>query len=86
MKKVRSWINVLLSSLIAALGLNSCAQRLMYGPDPDLEVLYGPAPIDTTIRAMYGVPVDTTVEAPVVCKYGVNAPTDWDEPGQEETK
>ena len=67
-------------------GGNSCAQRLMYGPDPDLEVLYGPAPIDTTIRAMYGVPVDTTVEAPVVCKYGVNAPADWDEPGQEETK
>ena len=55
MKKVRSIINIALGSMIAALGLSSCEGAKKYGPDPNLEVLYGPAPIDTTVHCMYGV-------------------------------
>lgn len=39
-------------------GMSSCNYLVKYGspePDPEWEVLYGPAPIDTMV-CMYGVP------------------------------
>lgn len=56
MKKARTTINIILGSMIAALGLTSCEPRVKYGPNPEFEVLYGPAPVeDTTVHCMYGV-------------------------------
>ena len=57
MKRVRTWINIALGAMITALGLSSCEGAKKYGPDPNLEVLYGPAPIedDTMVHCMYGV-------------------------------
>ena len=66
MKKVRSVINVVLGSIITALGLSGCERAVMYAPDPNLEVLYGPAPIDTTVHCMYGVTAPEFVMSPAV--------------------
>ena len=52
MKKARNVINLVLGSIIAALGLSSCEHADMYGPAP----MYAPDPyIDTTAHCMYGV-------------------------------
>lgn len=51
MKKVRGFINIMLGSLIAALGLSSCERTVEYGVPI---VKYG-SPIDTTLHCMYGV-------------------------------
>lgn len=51
MKKVRSIINIILGSIIAALGITSAGCECKYGvmiPE------YG-CPIDTTVHCMYGV-------------------------------
>ena len=50
MKKVRSFINIVLGSLVAALGLNSCETQHVV-----LEK-YGVPYVDTTVHCMYGVP------------------------------
>ena len=50
MKKVRSFINVVLGSLVAALGLNGCETQQV-----PMEK-YGVPYVDTTMRCMYGVP------------------------------
>ena len=53
MKKVRTTINVLLGSLIAALGVTGCEEpQVKYGV---LIPEYG-CPVDTTVQVMYGVP------------------------------
>ena len=49
MKKVRTTINVLLGSLIAALGFTSCEHH-------ELVPMYGLPYVDTTVQVMYGVP------------------------------
>ena len=51
MKKVRSFINVVLGSLVAALGLNGCDT-----PQQIELVKYGVPYVDTTMDCMYGVP------------------------------
>lgn len=57
MRKVRTIVNLALGAMITALGLSSCEGAKKYGPDPDLEVLYGPPTVeDTTVHCMYGVP------------------------------
>lgn len=50
MKKVRSIINIILGSMIAALGLSSCEKH-------ELVPMYGipNEEIDTTVHCMYGV-------------------------------
>ena len=51
-------------------GMSSCNYLVKYGspePDPEWEVLYGPAPIDTMV-CMYGVPTSDepdTIETPI---------------------
>lgn len=51
MKKVRTFINVALGSMIAALGLSSCgAPMVKYGVPEDPVV-------DSTMQVMYGVSV-----------------------------
>ena len=53
MKRVRTTINVLLGSLIAALGVTGCEEpQVKYGV---LIPEYG-CPVDTTVHVMYGVP------------------------------
>ena len=65
MKKVRSFINTVLGSVIAALGISGCSStsvECLYGIPAEK---YGVPPFeDTTVRAMYGVdPV--VMDAPV---------------------
>lgn len=49
MRRVRTIINLTLGSMIAALGLNSCAEPLVkYGTPTDVYA-------DTTVHCMYGV-------------------------------
>ena len=50
MRKVRSFINVVLGSLVAVLSLNSCETQHVV-----LEK-YGVPDVDTTVHCMYGVP------------------------------
>ena len=50
MKRIRTTIHVILSSMVAAVGLTSCeAPMVKYGVPDD------PGYIDTTVRCMYGV-------------------------------
>jgi hypothetical protein len=60
MRKVRTIVNLALGAMITALGLSSCEGAKKYGPDPNFEVLYGPAPIeeDSTVQCKYGVNPD----------------------------
>jgi len=58
MKRIRTWLNIALGSLVSLLGLSGCDRALVkYGPPEDFEVLYGPAPIeeDSTVNCKYGV-------------------------------
>lgn len=59
MKKVRTFINVALGSIIAALSMTSCDKK-------DKEIYYVakygiPLEIDTTIHCMYGVDPDPII-------------------------
>lgn len=51
MKRIRSVIHIILSSLIAALGLSSCEYAVKYGGPVEK---YG-CQVDTTVHCMYGV-------------------------------
>ena len=58
MKKVRSIVNIVLGSLIAALGLSGCERYVKYGAPVEE---YG-FPYDTTVRAMYGVNPNVNID------------------------
>ena len=66
MKQIRSFINIALGSLVAALGLSGCHEALVkYGVPVEK---YGAPYVDTTVHCMYGVDVniddENTVEEP----------------------
>ncbi len=54
MNKTRIIVNVILGSMITALGLSSCEGAKKYGPAP----MYGPVPDDEIIQVKYGVNPD----------------------------
>lgn len=56
MNKTRIIVNVILGSMITALGLSSCERYVKYGAPP-VEDLESPS-IDTTVHCMYGVNPD----------------------------
>lgn len=49
MRIIRSVINIILGSLVAAFSLSSCERHTIYATD------YGAPYFDTTVRCMYGV-------------------------------
>lgn len=53
MKKVRTTVNIILGSMVAAIGLTGCeGQMVKYGVPFDDDTSF----VDTTVICMYGVP------------------------------